>query len=197
MTDAAPIEASPGRQPIGDAPRSLSPIKLAHVVLRTAHYEETLQWWLTVLNAEVAFANDYIAFLTYDEEHHRLALLNDPGAEAPGHVTGLEHVAFTYGDLGALLQTYQRLRSVGINPVWSINHGPTTSLYYRDPDGNQAELQVDNFETNEELDAWFRSGAFAENPIGIEFDPEELTESYEAGVTTTQLLNRDRPQGSS
>lgn len=37
------------------------------------------------------------------------------------------------------------------------NHGPTTSLYYRDPDGNQIETQVDNFETAEEATAFMNS----------------------------------------
>jgi catechol-2,3-dioxygenase len=176
------------------APGVVSPQRLAHVVLRSARFEETVLWWKTVLGAETAFANDFIAFITYDEEHHRLAFLNVPGAEAPGNVTGLEHVAFTYAGLAELLGTYVRLKEIDINPVWCINHGPTTSLYYRDPDGNQAELQVDNFETNEALDGWFRSGAFAENLIGIGFDPEELLASFRAGVPVTQLLDRDRDQ---
>jgi hypothetical protein len=34
-----------------------------------------------------------------------------------------------------------------IRPFYSINHGPTTSLYYTDPDGNRVELLVDNFAT--------------------------------------------------
>ena len=28
-----------------------------------------------------------------------------------------------------------------------IQHGVTTSLYYEDPDGNFAEMQIDNFAT--------------------------------------------------
>jgi catechol-2,3-dioxygenase len=32
-----------------------------------------------------------------------------------------------------------------------FNHGLTTSLYYRDPDGNKVELQVDNM-TMEQAD---------------------------------------------
>ena len=31
-------------------------------------------------------------------------------------------------------------------PVRTINHGPTVSMYYKDPDGNQVELQVDVFD---------------------------------------------------
>ena len=71
----------------------------------------------------------------------------DVGAtEQPAsNARGLEHVAFTYASLGDLLDTYERLRELGITPYWSINHGPTTSLYYRDPDGNGIELQIDSF----------------------------------------------------
>ena len=38
-----------------------------------------------------------------------------------------------------------RLKAAGILPYWCINHGPTTSLYYKDPDGNVIELftQID------------------------------------------------------
>jgi catechol-2,3-dioxygenase len=54
---------------------------------------------------------------------------------------GLEHIAATYGSLGELLATYRRLATHRIEPYWSINHGPTISLYYKDPDGNRLELQ--------------------------------------------------------
>ena len=63
-------------------------------------------------------------------------------------------------------------------------------MYYRDPDGNQVELQVDNFPTAAELDAWFRSGAFAKNPIGVSFDPDELARKVHAGVPNAELIRR-------
>lgn len=44
-----------------------------------------------------------------------------------------------------------------------VNHGPTTSIYYRDPDGNDIETQVDNFDTTAEADEFFASEAFAIN----------------------------------
>ena len=47
-------------------------------------------------------------------------------------------------------------------------------MYYRDPDGNRVELQIDNFATAEEGQAWMLSPAFAQNPIGVEYDPDEL-----------------------
>jgi catechol-2,3-dioxygenase len=34
-----------------------------------------------------------------------------------------------------------------IEPVIPVDHGPTTSFYYEDPDRNSVELFVDNFST--------------------------------------------------
>lgn len=170
--------------------RVVAPAKLAHVVLRTAHHDEAIAWYQEVLGARCVFRNPVLAFLTYDEEHHRLALVNvGAGAPAaPPGAPGLEHVAFTYASLGDLLATYRRLATRGQIPAWSVNHGPTTSMYYVDPDGNQVELQVDNFERAEDLLAWFRTDAFAENPIGVPFDPERLVAAYEAGTPDADLL---------
>jgi hypothetical protein len=86
------------------------------------------------------------------------------------------------------MATYKRLRHSGIRPVWSINHGPTTSLYYEDPDRVRIELQVDNFASPEEINAWMESGAFAENPIGVEFDADKLLARYEAGDPVGELV---------
>src|SRR3546814_15517823 len=63
----------------------------------------------------------------------------------------------------------------------------TTSLYYRDLDGNQIETQVDNFDTPEKLTAFFKSEAFQENPLGVQFDPDLLVERYRAGISEEEL----------
>ena len=75
--------------------------------------------------------------------------------------------------------------------MWTINHGPTTSLYYQDPNGHRVELQIDNFETTKALNAWFRSPAFAENPIGVEFDPELLLARHRKGLRREDLQDRN------
>ena len=54
-------------------------------------------------------------------------------------------------------------------------------MYYSDPDGNQIELQVDNYPTVEEAGDFFFSPAFAKNPIGVDFDPAELARRLRAG----------------
>ena len=130
----------------------IRPTKFAHVVLRTNRFRETVDWYRTVLHAWPAFENDLLAFITYDDEHHRLAFVNTPDAPDPAPGTaGIDHFAYTYETLGDLVLTYERLKGEGIVPVWTINHGPTTSLYYQDPNGNRVELQIDNFETVEAL----------------------------------------------
>jgi catechol 2,3-dioxygenase-like lactoylglutathione lyase family enzyme len=169
------------------------PAKFAHVVFRTRDLDRMVAWYETVLGAHVAMRNEFIAFLTYDDEHHRVAIVKDPRitADAPAFDhPGVEHVSYTYASLDDLIATYERLRAHGIEPYWTINHGPTTSLYYRDPDGNQVELQIDNFPDSETLHAWFRSGAFEANPIGVDIDVDDLIARHRAGTPTTELLRR-------
>jgi catechol-2,3-dioxygenase len=172
------------------AARPISPVKLAHVVLRSRKYQESVRWWMSLLGARVQFENPVITFLTFDEEHHRLAIINAPQLAAPDpQATGVDHFSFTYSDLGDLLSTYERLKDDGVTPYWCINHGPTTSLYYRDPEGNQVELQVDNFSA-EQAAAWFHSEAFRANPIGVEFHPDVLVEKFRAGTPVSELVKQ-------
>jgi catechol-2,3-dioxygenase len=167
------------------------PQKLAHVVRRTTRFDAMVHWYCTVLGAEVVHSDGTLAFLTYDDEHHRIAIVAIPGLEdQPTMASGTDHIAFTYGDLGDLLQTYRRLEAAGITPFWCINHGPTVSFYYKDPDANRVELQVDTMPSSEAIDAWMRSGDFAANPIGVVFDPDDFIARYEAGEPLATLTAR-------
>lgn len=168
-----------------------SPLKLAHIVLRSSRYQELLSWYKLVFNATAAFEDESIAFLAYDDEHHRIALINVPDLQPqPAGIAGVHHIAFTYEDMAALLRHYDRLKVAGVQPVWCVNHGPTTSMYYADPDGNQLEFQIDNYDTVEEAGAFFFTDAFATNPIGVDFDPEELRRRLHAGEDETALKRR-------
>ena len=171
--------------------QAVPPLKLAHFVLRTPNFDAMRAWYQSVLAAKPAFENEFLCFMTYDDEHHRIALINVPDAGGRDEgAAGVDHIAFTFADLGGLLGTFARLKSGGIEPYWCINHGPTTSLYYRDPDGNQIELQIDNFTTSQEVDAFIRSGVFEENPIGVEFAPLRLLERYENGDPIAELITQ-------
>ena len=172
-------------------PDAVSPDGFAHFVVRTSNFDAMRHWYQTVLNAEIVFDNGTLCFMTYDDEHHRLALINVPGLQAPAADSwGVAHVAYSYKTLGQLLSTYVRLRDAGITPFRPINHGPTVSMYYHDPDGLAVEFQVDAFKTKEEAAAYFLTGAFKQNPIGVLFDPEDLVRAWEAGVPENELLTR-------
>lgn len=170
--------------------RPTPPIKFAHVVLKTPDLGRARDWYLQFLQGHVVYENDMVCFVTYDEEHHRVGLASMPGlAAAPANAYGLDHLAFTYGSLGALLANYRRLQRLGVAPYWTINHGPTISMYYRDPDGNKVEAQYDVFRTAEEATDFMRR-FFSENFMGIVFDPEEMIARYEAGAPLEELVKR-------
>lgn len=169
----------------------IKPSKFAHFVLRVSNLEESLAWYQTVLGMEIVHRAERLAFLTYDDEHHRMAMAETPVKEKaePG-APGLDHVAYTLDSLGDLLSTYRRLKAKGILPAWPINHGLTTSMYYEDPDGNRVEFQIEHFKTPEELRGFMESEAFAKNPIGVDFDPEKLAERYERGDPLEELYQQ-------
>jgi catechol 2,3-dioxygenase-like lactoylglutathione lyase family enzyme len=181
------IVAPAARRTLDSKP--IAPSLFAHFVLRSSNMARMVDWYCTVLNMHVVQRNDFICFMTYDDEHHRLAVVNVEGLHEPdAKAWGLAHVAYTFRDIGELLSTWRRLKDKGIEPYRPIHHGPTISLYYRDPDGNSVELQVDRYKTKEECSAYFTTDAFRKNPIGVAFDPATLAAAYEAGVSEDELM---------
>jgi catechol 2,3-dioxygenase-like lactoylglutathione lyase family enzyme len=168
----------------------LVPTRLAHVVLRCINPAVLREWYLLVLQARVSYENEMVCFLTYDDEHHRIGLVQIHGLQTGAAPSpGLEHVAFTYENLGMLLANYRRLKEHGIEPYWTINHGPTISMYYRDPEGNKVELQVEVFATVDEINQ-FLARYYPENFMGIIFEPEEMIQKFEAGTPLEELVRR-------
>ena len=160
----------------------------------TSRFDEMIDWYETVFDATVQYRNPALAFLTFDDEHHRFAFANmsviNPSAAARELATGIgvNHVGYTYASLGDLLETYARLKELGVAPYWRVHHGVTLSLYYRDPDGNRMEFQVDCCADAREAHAFMHSDAFAANPIGVEIDPEALLAQYRGGAPAETLL---------
>lgn len=66
-------------------------------------------------------------------------------------------------------------------PEKLVNHGMSTSMYYKDPDGNELELQVDNFDTVAEAIEFMNGAKFEENPICFDYDPEEFVKRVRSG----------------
>jgi len=173
-----------------------APKSLAHVVYRTRRFEEMLDWYAQVFGANVQHRNPAMAFLTFDDEHHRFAFLDlsavDPdGAEpeAKGWV-GVDHLAWTYDSIDDLFETYTKCKAAGIEPYWCVHHGVTVSMYYADPDGNQMEFQVDAFDSADECNAYIAGPPFEANPVGVEFDPEEWLAAVEKGASLEDFRER-------
>lgn len=169
------------------------PIKFSHVLFMTRKYDEMIAWYRDVFEAEIVHGDPAITFLTYDEENHRFGIANldilrpEPLAGTGQSESGVNHLSYTYANAADLLSVYARLRDRGIMPYWPTHHGVTLSLYYLDPDGNRIELQVDRFDAKGAI-AYMQSEAFAQNPIGVDFDPEELLARCKAGAPEDELL---------
>jgi catechol-2,3-dioxygenase len=171
------------------------PIKFAHVVYRTRRFEQMLQWYGTVFDAKVQYQSPGLAFLSYDDEHHRfafadMALFQPDGSDTDRQgAIGVDHVAYTYASLHDLFENYAQLKERGILPYWCIHHGITVSMYYADPDGNQMEFQVDSYSSSEDAIAFIKEH-FDANPIGVEYDPEDWLARLRAETPASDLLLR-------
>jgi catechol-2,3-dioxygenase len=173
----------------------IRPAKFVHVVYRTYRFDEMVRWYQNVLGAKVQHYNPAIAFVTYDDEHHRVAFLNlsvfEPnGPRGRNDLVGVDHVAYTYPSLRDLAENYAQLKELGIKPYWCLHHGITISMYYGDPDGNRMEFQVDVYDNNDDANAFMEGPGFAQNPIGVEFDPDELLARLRAGEPESGFMVR-------
>lgn len=166
----------------------------AHIVFQTPRFQEMQDWYCTVLEAHIVFKNQMLSFLTFDEEHHRIAFLAaPPGAEMTAKTpatVGMQHSAYTFDSLNELLDHYKELKAKGIVPHIPIQHGVTTSLYYKDPDNNFVELQIDNFSTPEEATAYMEGPEYSANPVGVAFDPEKMIEALESGQPVREIITQ-------
>jgi catechol-2,3-dioxygenase len=167
-------------------------LQLAHFGLRTRNLPAAVQWYSLALGAQVRFQNDLAAFMSFDDEHHRLVLWDDGDTgEKPEKARGVDHVGFSCGGPSELADEYERLKNLGITPALSVNHHFTSSLYYRDPDGNEVEITCDNMPTKAECSDFMATPAMAEAMqlpfFGSEFDPEELLRLRNERVSESEL----------
>jgi catechol-2,3-dioxygenase len=172
---------------------------ISHYGIRARRLGEMIRWYKRVFRAKVQHENEFLAFMTFDEEHHRLVIFEDPETvERPATAAGVDHVGYGVASFGDLVETYERLKAEGVTPFAQLNHRFTTSLYYRDPDGNEVEFSVDNFPTKEECGAFVRGEEMAEigrPPFGYDFDPDELARLYHDGAPAETLARLGMPEG--
>ncbi|HLL76985.1 MAG TPA: VOC family protein [Pyrinomonadaceae bacterium] len=175
-----------------------SPAYISHYGIRARQYGKMVRWYKKVFRARVQHENEFLAFMTFDEEHHRLVIFEDPETvDRPATAAGIDHIGYGVAGFGDFVETYERLKAAGIRPFAQLNHRFTTSLYYRDPDGNEVEFSVDNFPTKEECGAFVRGEGMAEigrPPFGYDFDPDELARLYHEGAPAETLARIGLPR---
>jgi catechol-2,3-dioxygenase len=165
--------------------------KFHHVNLKTTRLQELIDFYRTLVGAEVIFQFEGGAWLSNDAANHRIALLafpnfvDDPEKDTR---TGMHHSAFEYASFEELNSSYLRLKDQEVSPALCLDHGMTLSYYYADPDGNHVELQVDCFGDWSESKEWMRKAEqFAANPIGVFVDPEQVAADHASGLTFADI----------
>ncbi|WP_240913333.1 MULTISPECIES: VOC family protein [Paenibacillus] len=173
----------------------IPPMQLHHIGFKTARFLEMRAFYRTFLGVTPSLEVEGIGgFYTFDLAHHRLVLFHDPACiEQVPASAGMHHVAFIYS-IDDLMRTYQRLKHKGLLPYMAMNHGPNTSFYYRDPDNNALELQVDNYGPDllKGLEA-MRALQQCSNPVealGVMVNPETFLKAWQEGATLTELHER-------
>jgi catechol 2,3-dioxygenase len=165
--------------------------KFHHVNLKTTRLEEMIDFYRELVGAEVISQDQVGAWLSNDEANHRIALLafpnfvDDPDKD---NRTGMHHSAFEYASFDELNSSYLRLKDAEITPALCLDHGMTLSYYYADPDGNNIELQVDNFGSWEKSKEWMQtSDEFKANPIGVFVDPDRIAADHADGLSFQEI----------
>lgn len=175
-----------------------SALKISETILKTGRLDEMKAWYETLLQvapffehapAQESTPGDYggqtrasdlrMCFFRLSLDYpwtQTIGLFEEPGtALDPARTApGLHHMQLMAADLDDLCAQYERLRAAGMRPHRSADHGPMTSVYYRDPDGNNVEITAQNFPTLEAMVAFMASDEFKANPSGAEIDAEEF-----------------------
>ena len=170
----------------------MTSLRIGHFGLRTRDIDRAVEWYGRAFGANVRFRNEYAAFMSFDDEHHRFVIWDDGETEdRPAAAAGVDHIGFMCNNPRQLAEQYERLKSLGIAPTMSVNHHFTSSLYFRDPDGNEVEVSCDNLPSKEAANAFMASDAMADAMVppffGAEFDPEELLQLHRSNASAVQL----------
>src|SRR5450755_1935155 len=165
--------------------------KFHHVNLKTTRLQEMIDFYRTLVGAEVTHQFEGGAWLSNDAANHRIALLAFPNfADDPEKDTraGMHHSAFEYASFEELNSSYLRLKQEEITPALCLDHGMTLSYYYADPDGNHVEMQVDCFGDWEKSKEWMKtSDEFKANPIGVFVDPARVAADDADGMSFEEI----------
>ncbi len=127
----------------------IKPDRIGHVVIKVRDLERSKKFYTEVLGLQQMMELPQIRmafFASNGRDHHELACV-EVGAEAAGNQPkqiGLVHIAFRLRDEEHLRAAYREFKEKNVPIVFTVDHGITKSIYFRDPDGNQLEVYCDN-----------------------------------------------------
>ena len=127
----------------------IRPERIGHVVIKVRNLERSRKFYTEVLGMEVMMDLPPLraTFLANDRrDHHEIALF-EVGPEAEGLCNkqiGLSHIAFRLRNEDQLRAAYKELKEQGVPISFTVDHGVTKSIYFRDPDGHELEVYCDN-----------------------------------------------------
>jgi catechol 2,3-dioxygenase-like lactoylglutathione lyase family enzyme len=176
--------------------------KLQHFGLTTANLDAMVDWYSKVLGMtinhrakvpEIARGRapfSAAAFISNDEVHHRMVFFEIPGLVADperARHPRMQHVAFEYKNLDELLGSYVRIKGLGILPVWAAEHGMAVAFYYRDPDQNIVELNVNHYGNEWTATEHMKTASLFTR---IYVDPDKMVEARKSGASPWELHER-------
>ena len=127
----------------------IRPERMAHVVITVRDVARSKQFYTEVLGMQVMKDVPEIGavFLAnHARDHHEIALFQlgpDADSPKPGQI-GLAHIAFRLRSEAELKAAYEELKAKDVPVSFTVNHGVTQSVYFRDPDGHELEVYCDN-----------------------------------------------------
>jgi catechol 2,3-dioxygenase len=127
----------------------IRPERIGHVVIKVRNLERSRKFYTEVLGMDVMMEVPAIGglFLANNRrDHHEIALF-EVGPEAAGlqaKQIGLAHIAFRLRSEAELQAAYKEFKDKDVPISFTVDHGVTKSVYFRDPDGHELEVYCDN-----------------------------------------------------
>lgn len=196
----------------GKSAEPCSRLKISETILKTGRLDEMKRWYETVLGVPPFFehrppantkpldlggqtrASDLrMCFFRLSNDYpyvQTIGIFEEPGTApaAANGSPGLHHMQLMTSGLDELCEKYEALGEHGMRPHRSADHGPMTSFYYRDPDGNNVEITAQNFPTLEAMAEFMASAEFKANPSGQEIDAEEFVTRWRSAAKPSSTV---------
>ena len=187
--------------------RAMGPLQISEIILHTRHFDIMQGWYSRLFDGlKPAVESEpqrglksapEVTRLCFFRIHFQYPFTQVLGLFEVPEITsgnprapGLNHMQFREASLENLFQRYDMLKAQGVLPFKTYNHGPGSSFYYRDPDGNEVELSATNFSSQEDYLAFMRSEAFRSNVEGHAVDAQ----SYIAEVRAALGMSDNSPE---